>query len=153
MDRVAFSRHRLGDLDEVGVRVATVNRPNLPPCAQHRPRLRRFAFSMRANLRGGWSDPEISRLRNTGAVFGLSSAMNQEFTLSVGEAMQSNFHDFAATRINRSPQFEAATLGINHKMVGRRARRRGGAVQRGSCAHRQTWKAATGDARVGLRLT
>jgi isoquinoline 1-oxidoreductase beta subunit len=54
----------------------------------------------------------------SGAVFGLSSATNQEITLSGGQVEQSNFHDFAAMRINQSPQFEVAILENYHKMGG-----------------------------------
>jgi isoquinoline 1-oxidoreductase beta subunit len=54
----------------------------------------------------------------SGAVFGLSSAMNQEITLSGGQVEQSNFHDFAAMRIHQSPQFEVAILENYHKVGG-----------------------------------
>lgn len=64
-------------------------------------------------------DPGILEAQLTsGAVFGLSSAMNQEITLSGGQVEQSNFHDFAAMRIHQSPQFEVAILENYHKMGG-----------------------------------
>ncbi|WP_157016541.1 xanthine dehydrogenase family protein molybdopterin-binding subunit [Mesorhizobium xinjiangense] len=54
----------------------------------------------------------------SGAVFGLSSAMNQEITFADGMTEQSNFHDFDAMRINQCPQFEIAILENYHRMGG-----------------------------------
>ncbi|MCV0394148.1 MAG: molybdopterin-dependent oxidoreductase [Rhizobiaceae bacterium] len=54
----------------------------------------------------------------SGAVFGLSSAMNQEITLKDGRVEQSNLHDFDAMRIHQCPEFEVAILENHHKMGG-----------------------------------
>lgn len=64
-------------------------------------------------------DPGILEAQLTsGAVFGLSAAMNQQITLARGQVEQSNFHDFAAMRIHQSPHFEVAILENYHKMGG-----------------------------------
>lgn len=54
----------------------------------------------------------------SGAVFGLSSAMNQEVTLKDGRVEQSNLHDFDAMRIHQCPDFEVAILENHPKMGG-----------------------------------
>ncbi|MFH1795786.1 MAG: molybdopterin cofactor-binding domain-containing protein [Pseudomonadota bacterium] len=54
----------------------------------------------------------------SGAIFGLSSAMGQEITISGGQVEQSNFHDFDAMRIFQCPAFEIAILENYHKMGG-----------------------------------
>ncbi|MDO9307033.1 MAG: molybdopterin-dependent oxidoreductase, partial [Mesorhizobium sp.] len=54
----------------------------------------------------------------SGAIFGLSSAMGQEITLSGGQVEQSNFHDFDAMRIFQCPAFAIAILENYHKMGG-----------------------------------
>lgn len=46
----------------------------------------------------------------SGAIFGLSAAMNQQVTFADGMVEQSNFHDFDAMRIFQCPQFEVAIL-------------------------------------------
>jgi isoquinoline 1-oxidoreductase beta subunit len=64
-------------------------------------------------------DPGILEAQLTsGAVFGLSAAVNQEITISGGQVEQSNFHDFAVMRIHQSPQFEVAILENYHKVGG-----------------------------------
>lgn len=54
----------------------------------------------------------------SGAIFGLSSAMNQEITLTHGVIDQSNVPDFDAMRISQCPAFEVAILENYHKMGG-----------------------------------
>lgn len=54
----------------------------------------------------------------SGAIFGLSSAMNQEITLTGGIVDQSNLHDFDALRISQCPDFEVAILENYPKMGG-----------------------------------
>ncbi len=54
----------------------------------------------------------------SGAIFGLSAAMNQEITFAGGAVEQSNFHDFDAMRISQCPQFEVAVLENAPRMGG-----------------------------------
>ena len=54
----------------------------------------------------------------SGAIYGLSAAMNQEITLADGMVEQSNFHDYDAMRMNQCPDFEVAILQNYHKMGG-----------------------------------
>lgn len=64
-------------------------------------------------------DPSIIEAQLvSGAVFGLSSAMNQEITLRDGMVEQSNFHDFDAMRMHQCPHFEVSILENHHKMGG-----------------------------------
>ncbi len=64
-------------------------------------------------------DPSIIEAQLiSGAVFGLSSAMNQEITFADAMVEQSNFHDFDAMRINQCPDFEVAILENYHRMGG-----------------------------------
>lgn len=64
-------------------------------------------------------DPGIIEAQMTsGAIFGLSAAMNQELTFTNGMIDQSNFHDFDSMRIHQTPDFEVAILENFHKMGG-----------------------------------
>ncbi|MEO4000905.1 molybdopterin cofactor-binding domain-containing protein [Mesorhizobium sp. CAU 1732] len=64
-------------------------------------------------------DPSILEAQLvSGAVFGLSSAMNQAVSLRDGQIEQSNFHDFDSMRIHQCPQFEVAVLENAEKMGG-----------------------------------
>jgi len=54
----------------------------------------------------------------SGAIFGLSAAMNQEITFADGRVEQTNFHDFDAMRIFQCPRFEVAVLQNAPKMGG-----------------------------------
>lgn len=54
----------------------------------------------------------------SGAIFGLSAAMNQAVTFSRGAVEQSNFHDFDAMRMFQCPAFEVAILENAPKMGG-----------------------------------
>ncbi|MGC4026080.1 MAG: molybdopterin-dependent oxidoreductase [Mesorhizobium sp.] len=54
----------------------------------------------------------------SGAIFGLSAAMNQKITFADGRVEQSNFHDFDAMRIFQCPEFEVAILENYHRMGG-----------------------------------
>ncbi|MCO5064622.1 MAG: molybdopterin-dependent oxidoreductase [Rhizobiaceae bacterium] len=54
----------------------------------------------------------------SGAIFGLSAAMNQKITFAEGRVEQSNFHDFDAMRMFQCPQFEVAVLENFHRMGG-----------------------------------
>ena len=64
-------------------------------------------------------DPSIIEAQLvSGAVFGFSSAMNQEITLREGRVEQSNFHDYDAMRMHQCPQFEIAILENAEKMGG-----------------------------------
>lgn len=64
-------------------------------------------------------DPSIIEAQLvSGAVFGLSSAMNQQITLRDGMVEQSNFHDFDSMRMHQCPAFEVSILENHHKMGG-----------------------------------
>ncbi|MCO6388205.1 molybdopterin cofactor-binding domain-containing protein [Aliihoeflea sp. 40Bstr573] len=64
-------------------------------------------------------DPSIIEAQLvSGAVFGFSSAMNQEITLREGRVEQSNFHDYDAMRMHQCPRFEIAILENAEKMGG-----------------------------------
>ena len=54
----------------------------------------------------------------SGAIYGLSAAMEQEITFKDGKVEQSNFHDYGSLRIAQSPQFEVAVLENFHQMGG-----------------------------------
>lgn len=54
----------------------------------------------------------------SGAIYGLSSAIDQEITFADGMVEQSNFHDFDAMRMHQCPRFEIAILRNHHKMGG-----------------------------------
>jgi isoquinoline 1-oxidoreductase beta subunit len=54
----------------------------------------------------------------SGAIYGLSAAMGQQITFADGMAMQSNFHDYDAMRMNQCPEFEIAILENNDRMGG-----------------------------------
>ena len=64
-------------------------------------------------------DPSIIEAQLvSGAIYGLSAAMNQEITFADGKVEQSNFHDFDAMRIHQCPQFEVAILETATRMGG-----------------------------------
>jgi isoquinoline 1-oxidoreductase beta subunit len=64
-------------------------------------------------------DPRIIEAQLiSGAVFGLSSAMNQQITFAEGKVEQSNFDDFDAMRIYQCPRFEVAILENAGRMGG-----------------------------------
>ncbi|TKT75462.1 molybdopterin cofactor-binding domain-containing protein [Aquamicrobium sp. LC103] len=64
-------------------------------------------------------DPSIVEAQLfSGAIYGLSAAMNQEITFADGMVEQSNFHDFDAMRIHQCPQFEVAILENAGRMGG-----------------------------------
>lgn len=70
-------------------------------------------------------DPSIVEAQLvSGAIYGLSAAIDQEITLSDGRVEQTNFHDFDAMRIDRCPRFEVSLL--------ENARRMGGAGEIGT---------------------
>ncbi len=54
----------------------------------------------------------------SGAVYGLSAAMNEEITFAGGVVEQSNFHDFDAMRIWQCPQMHIEILENNDEMSG-----------------------------------
>jgi isoquinoline 1-oxidoreductase subunit beta len=56
-------------------------------------------------------DPEIVKAQiMSGAVYGLSAAMNQQITFANGEVQQKNFTDYDAMRIWQCPKFEIKVL-------------------------------------------
>ncbi|MIL09927.1 xanthine dehydrogenase family protein molybdopterin-binding subunit, partial [Salmonella enterica subsp. enterica] len=64
-------------------------------------------------------DPRIIEAQLfSGAIYGLSAAMNEAITFRDGMVEQSNFHDFDAMRIFQAPEFEIAILENFHKMGG-----------------------------------
>lgn len=54
----------------------------------------------------------------SGAIYGLSSAIDQEITFANGMVEQSNFHDFDSMRMHQCPRFEIAILENHGKMGG-----------------------------------
>lgn len=54
----------------------------------------------------------------SGAVFGLSSALGQEITMTDGMVDQQNFYDFDAMRIDQTPDFEIAILENSDQLGG-----------------------------------
>jgi isoquinoline 1-oxidoreductase subunit beta len=54
----------------------------------------------------------------SGAVYGLSAAMDEEITLAGGMVEQSNFHDFDAMRMHRCPRFHTRILQNQARMGG-----------------------------------
>lgn len=54
----------------------------------------------------------------SGAIFGLSSAIDQQITFADGMVEQTNFHDFDAMRIHQCPQFEVSILENARRMGG-----------------------------------
>lgn len=54
----------------------------------------------------------------SGAVFGLSAAIDQQITFAGGAVEQSNFHDFDAMRIHQCPSFEVSILETARRMGG-----------------------------------
>jgi CO/xanthine dehydrogenase Mo-binding subunit len=56
-------------------------------------------------------NPDVVRAQlEGGAVFGLSAALKQQVTFVAGRVQQSNFHDFAALRLNEVPRIETHLL-------------------------------------------
>lgn len=64
-------------------------------------------------------DPAIIENQLTsGAIFGLSSALGQEITITDGMVDQQNFYDFDAMRMNQTPGFEVVILENSDHMGG-----------------------------------
>jgi isoquinoline 1-oxidoreductase subunit beta len=64
-------------------------------------------------------DPNILKAQIiSGAIYGLSSAMNQEITFADGMVEQKNFTDFDAMRIWQCPTFDVALLETAEHMGG-----------------------------------
>ncbi len=54
----------------------------------------------------------------SGAIYGLSAAIDQQITFAGGRVEQSNFNDFDALRMHQCPQFETAVLQNADRMGG-----------------------------------
>ena len=54
----------------------------------------------------------------SGAIYGMSAAMQEEITFSAGRAEQGNFYDYDALRIHNTPEFEVRILEDNPFMGG-----------------------------------
>jgi isoquinoline 1-oxidoreductase/isoquinoline 1-oxidoreductase beta subunit len=46
----------------------------------------------------------------SGIIYGLSAALYGEITLKEGAVQQTNFHDYAALRINETPEIEVVII-------------------------------------------
>lgn len=56
-------------------------------------------------------NPDIVKAQmESGIIYGLSAALHGEITLKDGAVQQSNFHDYAALRINESPNIEVVII-------------------------------------------